>query len=199
MHNGKAEHGIAHPRFSTGRHSKYLPSRLAERYEVAVTDPEILNLTAEIALVDSRIQDVLSRVDSGESGRIWRDLGGLRTEFMAALRAEDQQGQADAMREIINLIGRGQADFLAWADVVDLLERRRRLVESEQKRRVAMHLAVKVEEAYDAMRQIADAVRDAAIEHIDDAGVRRRVLTDVQAALDRYVAGSVQSQVVGGD
>jgi len=199
VHGGLTPGGIASPHYKHGRHSKYLPNRLGERYAVAISDPEILNLSAEIALVDARITDVLGRVDSGESGRRWRELGKARREFVAAQRKQDQDKMADALNDILMGIREGQADFEAWAEVVDLLERRRRLVESEQKRRVAMHLVVKVEQAVDAMLQIADAVRDAALEHIDDGAVRRRLLGDVQSAIDRYVAAGVQQQAVGGD
>lgn len=197
MHGGKSLRGIASPSYVHGRHSKYLPTRMAERYVESVNDPELLNLSAEIALVDARVSDVLGRVDSGESGRRWRQLGSLRSEFMAAQRREDQQGMADALADILNGIRQGQADFEAWSEVVDLLERRRRLVESEQKRRIAMQLVVKVEEAVGAMHQIADVVRGAVLEHVDDGATRRRVLGDVQHALDRYLGGGVPEQVAG--
>jgi nucleotide-binding universal stress UspA family protein len=106
---------------------------------------------------------------------------------------------AAALSEILNGIGRGAQDWERWGEIADFLERRRRLVESEQKRRIAMHLVVKVEQAVDAMNQIADAVRDAVLEHVDDGAVRRLVLSDVQSSLDRYLAGSVPRQVDGGD
>lgn len=199
MHGGSSLRGIAHPSYKTGRYSKYVPNRMAERYELAVSDPELLNLSEEIALVDARVSDVLSRVDSGESGRRWRELGRLRGEFLAAQRRQDQERMAEVLADILNGVRAGQADFEAWAEVVDLLERRRRLVESEQKRRMAMHLVVKVEEATQAMLFLTDSLRDAVLEHVDDGGVRRRVLSDVQQALDVYLAGGGQESSVGGD
>lgn len=196
-HGGLTPRGVASPHYKHGRYSKYVPTRLMERYVESVNDPELLNLSAEIALVDSRVADVLGRVDSGESGRRWRALGGLRSQFLTAQRRQDQEGMADALADILNGIRQGQADFEAWSEIVDLLERRRRLVESEQKRRIAMQLVVKVEEAVGAMHQIADVVREAVLEHVDDGSVRRRVLGDVQHALDRYLGGGVPEQVAG--
>lgn len=199
MHGGSSLRGVAHPNYKHGRHSKYLPSRLLERYEASASDPEILDLTAEIALVDARSSDVLSRVDAGESGRLWRALGAVRREFLAARGREDQQGMADALAEILNLIGRGGADFEAWAEIVDLLERRRRLVDSEQKRRIAMHESVQVGEAVAVMVRIADAVKDAALEHITDARERQAVLVDVQQALSVYLGERLPAQADRGD
>src|SRR3954452_17185048 len=74
MHGGKSLAGAASPAFKTGRHSTYLPVRLLAGYQEAERDPELLALRDEIALIDSRLADVLSRVDSGESSRIWRSL-----------------------------------------------------------------------------------------------------------------------------
>jgi len=193
-HGGLTPRGVASPHYKHGRYSKYVPTRLMERYVESVHDPELLNLSAEIALVDARVADVLGRVDSGESGRRWRELGALRAQFLAAQRRQDDETMREVLVDILNAIGQGQRDFEAWAEVVDLLERRRRLVESEQKRRIAMQLVVKVEEAVGAMHQVADAVRGAVLEHVDDGATRRRVLGDVQHALDRYLGGGVPKQ-----
>jgi hypothetical protein len=62
MHGGKSLRGVDSPRFKTGRHSKYLPDRLVERYEEALNDAELTRLDDEIALVDARLQDVLERL-----------------------------------------------------------------------------------------------------------------------------------------
>jgi len=45
---------------TTGEHSKYtpLPKNLRARFEAAVVDPEILNLTKKIALLDSQIWEI---------------------------------------------------------------------------------------------------------------------------------------------
>src|SRR3954465_9212974 len=74
MHGGKSLAGPASPSFTTGRHSKYLPRRLLARYQEMAHDAELLALRDEIALIDARIADVLGRVESGESSRIWREL-----------------------------------------------------------------------------------------------------------------------------
>lgn len=62
MHGGKSLRGIDAPNFKTGRYSKCLPDRLAERYEEALNDAELTRLGDEIALVDARLQDVIERL-----------------------------------------------------------------------------------------------------------------------------------------
>ena len=73
-HGGKSLAGIASPRFTSGRSSVVLPTRLAARYHEAHADPQLLAIWDDVALVDARIADVLGRVDSGESARHRRPL-----------------------------------------------------------------------------------------------------------------------------
>ena len=67
IHGGLQPQGIARPGFKTGRYSKYLPARLAGRYEEAASDPELLALKDDIALLDTRIAQTVSALDTGES------------------------------------------------------------------------------------------------------------------------------------
>src|SRR5690606_3084472 len=63
LHGGLTPAGASHYNFKTGRYSKVLPARLRERYEEAAADPELLALREDIALLDSRLDDLLKRVD----------------------------------------------------------------------------------------------------------------------------------------
>src|SRR5579872_1667541 len=68
MHGGKRLTGIAHPGLTAGgRFSKYRPARLADHYETARRDPELLSLRENIALLDSRLADVLQQASNRES------------------------------------------------------------------------------------------------------------------------------------
>src|SRR5688572_15172438 len=68
LHGGKTPRGIASANFKHGRYSSALPDRLVGRYLQAVSDPELIALHHDIALVDAFISDVLPRLDAGESG-----------------------------------------------------------------------------------------------------------------------------------
>src|SRR5689334_1272270 len=77
IHGGLQPQGIARPGFKTGRYSKYLPARLAGRYEEAASDPELLALKDDIALLDTRIAQTVSALDTGESKEAWSALFAL--------------------------------------------------------------------------------------------------------------------------
>jgi hypothetical protein len=176
MHGGKSLAGIAAPGYKHGRYSKVLPTRLAARYQEAIGDGELLELREEVALTDSRLADLLSRVDSGESGELWRLLRQARNELIAARRGGDAPGQAEAMNTILDLIGRGHADYAAWHEIAGVLEQRRRLVESERKRLVEMQQNLSVERAMLLIGAIGGIIKA----HVTDTQQLARISADIR-------------------
>jgi len=149
MHSGKALAGIASPAFKHGRYSRRLPERMLPRYDEARADREYLALSDDIALIDSRIEDVLTRVDTGECGENWRALAMAVKEFNEferkaqgttneGKRDEYLRDRDERMRSICLLVEAGISDIAAWNELAGWLERRRRTVETEQKRLIAM-------------------------------------------------------------
>lgn len=158
-HGGASLSGVAAPGFKDGRYSKVLPKRMLERYNAAITDPELLNLSAEIAIVDARLSDLLVRVESGDAGEIWDKLVKARQKYAdASLKADipEMGAQLDAM---CALIDRGAADVAAWREIHGVLEQRRRLVESERKRLVEQEQMLTLHEAQTMFLAMAAAVK----------------------------------------
>lgn len=171
MANGKCYHhggsslvGFAHPSTKTGRHSKDLPTRLAGRYAESLNDADLLNLTDEIALTDAFIEDARRGLDHGESGRLFAELKVAWDVLTAAQRAKDAQAVSQAIGEIGSLIRYGVAAYAARNEAADLIDRRRKLVESESKRRVQMQDMITSERAM----LLVSALLDAVSRHVDD-------------------------------
>lgn len=158
-HGGATPKGFALPQTKTGRYSKYLPTRLTERYEQAVTDDELLALRDDIALLDSRVSDLLSRVDRGEAGKLWTDAKGAFIDLKASMKSGDSKGLIAAVEELDGILGRGLSDYAAWNEIHNLLDQRRKLVESERKRLVEMQQMVTSEQAVLLMGALLDSVR----------------------------------------
>lgn len=174
MHGGKTPTGIALPQTKHGRYSKVLPTRMLERYNAAITDPELLNLSAEIAVVDSRLSDLLIRVESGDAGEIWDKLSKAKDKYRdASLKADiaEMGAQLDAM---IRLIERGAQDVAAWREIHGVLEQRRRLVESERKRLVEQEQVITLHEAQTLYHALATAVKN----NVTDGDTLARIQAD---------------------
>src|SRR5688572_7711861 len=145
LHGGMSLVGTACPHFRTGRYSAYVPERLRERYEQAADDPELLSLRSEVALVDARLVDLLSRVDTGESGALWAELRRAYRAFARARLAGDDEPAA--LAKVEHLIERAGQDHQAWAEIGTLIEQRRKLAESESKRLITLQQMITAEQA----------------------------------------------------
>lgn len=64
IHGGTTPVGMALPQYKHGRYSKYLPSGLAQKYNDALLDTELVTLRDDIALVDSKIQERMEQAKS---------------------------------------------------------------------------------------------------------------------------------------
>jgi hypothetical protein len=189
MHGGKAPRGHALPQTTHGRYSKDLPTRLAARYEEAANDPDLLQLDSEIHLTDAMIRERLSTLDTGESGRLWKALKQEWTTFALARRSGDTAGMTESLAQIEALINRGVADWSARQEVLDMVERRRKLVDSEGKRRVQMQQMITPDRAMLLVSALADTV----MRHVSDADIRAAIARDVERLITRPVPGDDQS------
>jgi hypothetical protein len=171
-HGGKSLVGPAAPNYKHGGYSRVMPTRMLQRYEEAENDPELLSHRTAIALTDSRIVDLLRRVDVGESGQLWRD---LRDTWTAFRQTSDEDERKFHLQNLHSLITKGASDWQVWHEVFDLLEKLRRHKDSEQKRLFAMEQIVTVDEAMAYGAALSQAVR----RHVKDADTLRAIADDL--------------------
>ena len=172
MHGGKSHVGVAVATFRHGRHSKYLPARLLARYHEALSDPERLALHDELALTDARLADVLTRVDTGESGARWQAVQ------RACDRYADRRGEAGDAERLLALreaVTAGVADAAGWREVASLIAQRKALVESERRRMIELQQYLTAEQALALMTAVIQVVR----QHVDDPTVLGAVSTEL--------------------
>ncbi len=190
-HGGKSLEGLASRTFIHGRYSKVLPVRLAADYKRAERDPDLLALRSEIALADARLAELLRRLDTGEAGAIWAALQKTWAALQEARRAADTAKMAGLMATLGQLIDQGAADSATWAEVTDLLYLRRRLVETEHKRLVALEQLLTAEQAMVLVSAVVDAVR----RHVTDRPTLAAISEDITrlvSSADGRTAGPVE-------
>lgn len=176
MHGGKTPMGPGLRQFRHGRRSKFLPSRMAADYHACVDDPALTELRQDIATIDARIIDVLKRVDTGEAGVVWRKAQAA----MAKFEREQAQGHVEAMEVVLgqvrHLIMRGASDHAAWDEVGNLIDRRRKLVDSEQRRIALASETLSAEQAMILLTVIVGIIQ----RHVTDREVLRAIASDFQ-------------------
>ena len=193
MHGGKSLSGVASPSLKSGRHSKYLPQRLQERYNTSLDDPDILNLTSEIVLLDARLSDLLESGGAGSSIEAWKSLAQSWTAFQIAQEAKDTPRIKTELATIGLTIEAGLSEFASWSEILDILKVREKLVSSERKRLVEMQTMMDSREALMLVHFLADTVK----RHVRDVNAVRAISDD----LARFVRGGAAERLraTGGD
>jgi hypothetical protein len=151
---------------------------LLEKYRAAITDPELLALREDIALLDIRLGELIGRVDAGESGATWQALGEKLAEFEKCQARGDVAGMGAALGGIRELVVRGVADHLAWQEIGEMLERRRKLTESERRRLVEMRQVITVERLMVLLNALVNVIRENVLRYSD-----RQTATRILAAI----------------
>jgi hypothetical protein len=175
-----------HMERSRGRYSKNMPKNLLKDYEDGIADPNLVALRDDIALYDARINELLAQIDSGENPDIWLDLRREWGYFMSAVREGDGDKQQKLLPNINRLIIRGASKASSWKELGMILEKRRKMVESEQKRLVSTSQMIAVEQVMQLMAATIDALRKVVNKHVarDTAHL---ILADASVEYDRLL------------
>ena len=75
MHGGRSPRGTEHPNWKGRGYSVDLPTRLYDRYQAGLNDPELSSCKNELALIDSRLGDLFTSRRSSRT--FWREVYGL--------------------------------------------------------------------------------------------------------------------------
>jgi hypothetical protein len=176
FHGGASLIGIASPTFKHGRYSKHLPARLAGRYAEALSDTKLLELRDEIALVGTRLGELVERIDTGESAQRWKALQAAYVNLKDATRSGDKVEFVAAMAALGSAIEAGLQDYATWREIVELTEQRRKLAESERKRLIEAQQTITAERAMILLAAITDVVR----KNVSDPSILAAISTELR-------------------
>lgn len=167
----------------TGRYSKHLPTRLAARYNEAQNDPDLLQLRDEVALLDTRIGELLVSLQDGDTRKLWTDLQDAWSDLeMAQVETDPERKRIktnEALGKIGRIVKRGNGIYQSWHEIYGVVDQRRKTVESERKRLVEMHQTITVERLILLMTAIAGIVKS----HVDDTRTIRAIEHEIQGLL----------------
>lgn len=179
MHGGSSPRGRAHPSFRSGRYSRDLPTALAARLAEAEADERLVELRDEIALVDVLLGQVVKA--AGEGVDVLAQLRAIvaAVHEVAAVRGTDDEDAAVA--RLLAAASGSAAGVDAWGSALALVERRRRLVQTEARRLAELDQMITVERALTLVSAVAAVV----VSHIADRRVIDAIQRDLGLLLER--------------
>lgn len=132
-HGGAQPRGIAAPGWRGRGYSKDIPTRLADRFKQALDDPLLLELSSEVALLDSRLGELLASLPENPASTdadVWAELRAVieqRRRLVETERRREETLQANmTARQAMAFVAALQ---VAVSDVVTEPDQRRRLAE----------------------------------------------------------------------
>lgn len=182
LHGGKTPRGVALPQTKHGRYSKDLPARLGERFEAALGDADLVQLGRDIALIDSRLGEILGEITQDSTGAIFSALQKAWNKYTRAPNPVDKQA---AFSDMGMLIEQGADDWLKWQEVYNVIEQRRRLVESEAKRQIQLQQTLTASQAMMLLAAITETVK----KHVRDADALRAISADIAGLVNVGAVG----------
>jgi len=183
------------PTTYAGRHAKDLPADLLTRYAESLIDPEHLGLHPELALVDARISSLMRRLkveagkdsDGAETGGAgdWTAAHNAYKLLRRAMLIRDKEAQAEAHLRLESLFSKVSDSREVWAEAMLLVEKRRKLVESEARAQHRARAFISVKDMKAFTNSLMVAVRD----EVADEETRQRILSKLQKLWDDHNGG----------
>lgn len=183
MHGGsrKQPRGAAHKGFKGGIYSKVMPKDVRRNFQSIESDPTLLVMRREIALLTHRTEELLARIyDQKEedapvaSAERWRSTRTAWKGYLRAISMDDTEAVSDYKEQLNELIDGGLADYDAWEEIERIAERIRKLKAAESKRLVEQHQIYTAEQVMAYMAAAGDAV-------IEEMGLLKELLMQLVA------------------
>jgi hypothetical protein len=185
-HGGKTPRGPANPNWQHGRYSKYVPTGLGERYREARSNPELLSLQDDLAMIEARLTELfeeLAGMRSDESATTWQKAKNTYRRMKAAINEQDGATVIAAMEVLDSVFEEGRSPVRIWDEILDLMNKKRIMAETQSRIVTRERLVISVEEFNILVARTVGIIK----QHVSD---RAAIAAIVREFTDTMVAGT---------
>lgn len=186
MHGGKTPNGIASPNFKNGLYSQLATAAFGPLFAEIRGDVDLGELRDDLGVFVALAKEKLGEIATGESATAWKVLRKLYADLLTAEakgNVADMQASIAAMGEIIQ---RGALAHAAREELAELLEKRSRVADRENKRLDSKYRAITIDKAMVILIAIANSIRMAVEGAAINEREKRRILTATASAFQRF-------------
>lgn len=183
---------------TTGSGSSFPITRLASKYNSMTTDGRVLSNRGAIDIIDTRIKQLLERIDVNEAPERMATLMDMWKEYENALGAQRHTEATILRKQIGEEFEKAYHDYQAWKQTFEALDLRGKMVEREVKVLKEIHAIMTAEDAYELVAKLMAAVMRV-------IGDNPKKMKQVQYEFARIIgessdlSGETDSEDVGGD
>lgn len=161
IHGGKTPKGEASPNFKHGRHSKYMPTRLAAIYDDLKDDAPLQILARNIKLREAFAMHLMETLeDGGDAAQAWADLDRAFKDLKKAMARFDEGGIALGMEAIQGIIEKRNRYHDTIAEVQDTLDKQRSDIAAQSKIELAGERAIAASELMTLMAGVLAVINN---------------------------------------
>jgi len=166
--------GLNNKQIVNGKYANHLPAKLLTAYEEFVEDPDIVSMRNEMALLDARIIELVDTIGTSTSEDAW----------FSVRRACGVLGKKDIyeedVEEAVGLLGNALVyndnDDKVWKDLMNVIDNRRKLAETERRRIVDAQHTMTYEQANMIISYMMTSIRT----HVEDPEILRAISEDMR-------------------
>lgn len=155
-----------------GRYSKLMPKNLAELYEEARNDPELLEMKTEAAVLDARLCQLISKVNENDNGKVWKELNLALNDLEAARATGDKQGVANALNGMAAIIHQGASNHSTWSEIERLVLAKRKLAETVLKKEMQQERYLTIDKVLVLSAMVVQVFRQSVLNYLPESDER---------------------------
>lgn len=158
LHGGRTPSGPVYRGKWAAMTHQYIPEYLRVDFEMALADTARLELGNQLALLDARFAELVRGLGDEAADPGFRALSQKWDQMERADRAGDPTRAGELFAEIREGVMRAARLEKTWQAIYDLIERRRKLVESERKRLLETSELLTMSQTLGLLTILTDAV-----------------------------------------
>ncbi len=190
-HGGRSPIASGSPHFKDGSRSKYraiFAGDAMEHYERAKDDPRYLEMREEMAVLDTLFVEELKAARVGEGTALWEELGRAWALFEAVDPTKNASTAGRALRKVGEIIGEGASRIAAQREALEILERKRKLSETERRRIVDAERMITEAQAMSFVAVLGGIIRT----HVTDRETLAAIHSDIAKLVHEDLAARTQ-------
>lgn len=157
----------------SGRYSKHLPTRYIERMDAFLQNPDYLSMRDDIALLDTRLSEQLERLEGADTKEAWGKV--KSAAILLQKKAEFDRELLNIYRILQSAIQSYQEDREAWGEIVAIIDKRRKVADTERRRIEAAQQYLTLPEANAMMTVLVEAVMDIVKDPMERSAISDRL------------------------
>jgi len=163
-HGGKSTGRPCGPKGS--RYSRFLPQNLAARYEEVLSDPELISVKDQIAVLDSLLSEKLEGLaDSNTHATLWSEASRAFADLKRAINERHPETIRKAISALGATLSNGLGRVRAEQSAREIIQEQAKLATVESKRLAQMEANITAKEAVQFITALMGIINEEITEH----------------------------------